>query len=243
MGSLLATQLQAVMQEGLLDSLLPFLTQDKILYKPQDLSSEGDTAGAAAFFPLSSLSRCGRSSDMKSRQNSSARLSRELTKEDKLVRCLVENKREIVIHVCDENRGAKKDFTCPQGLLMEKMEYFREITDGQHLEDVDISVHCDIKIFDWLMCWIKHDNFMEKPSLDTATVVSILVSASFLQVTPAFYSGAEVDIFLSDIRAGDGVPGLRLQEHEPHPHSDAHLQLCGRQPGHQTQPALQTIGD
>ena len=131
MGSLLASQLQAVMQEGLLDSLLPYLTQDKILYKPQDLSSEADPAGAAAFFPLSSLSRCSRSSDMKSRQNSSARLSRELTKEDKLVRNLVENKREIVIHVCDENRGAKKDFTCPQGLLMEKMEYFREITDGQ----------------------------------------------------------------------------------------------------------------
>ena len=131
MGSLLATQLQAVMQEGLLDSLLPFLTQaDKILYKPQDLSSETDSAGAAAFFPLSSLSR-SRNSDMKSRQNSSARLSRELTKEDKLVRVLVEREREIVIHVCDENRGAKKDFTCPQGLLMEKMEYFREITDGQ----------------------------------------------------------------------------------------------------------------
>ena len=129
MGSLLANQLQAVMQEGLLDSLLPYLTQDKILYKPQDLSSETDS-GAVAFFPLSSLSR-SRNSDMKSRQNSSARLSRELTKEDKLVRNLVENKREIVIHVCDENRGAKKDFTCPQGLLMEKMEYFREITDGQ----------------------------------------------------------------------------------------------------------------
>ena len=47
---------------------------------------------------------------------------------------------------------------------------------------MDISVHCDIKIFDWLMCWIKHDNFMEKPSLDTPSVVSILVSASFLQV-------------------------------------------------------------
>ena len=43
-------------------------------------------------------------------------------------------------------------------------------------------MHCDIKIFDWLMCWIKHDNFLEKPSLDTATVVSILVSASFLKV-------------------------------------------------------------
>ena len=30
-----------------------------------------------------------------------------------------------MIHVCDENRGTKKDFTCPQDLLMEKMIYFR----------------------------------------------------------------------------------------------------------------------
>ena len=34
----------------------------------------------------------------------------------------------------------------------------REVTNGQELEEVDISVHCDIKIFDWLMCWIKYDN-------------------------------------------------------------------------------------
>ena len=31
------------------------------------------------------------------------------------------------------------------------------------LEEVDISVHCDIKIFDWLMCWIKYDNPKVKP--------------------------------------------------------------------------------
>ena len=60
-------------------------------------------------------------------------------------------RREIVIHVCDETRGTKKDFTCPQGLLLEKMVYFRDITLGQQLDDVDISVHCDVKIFDWLM--------------------------------------------------------------------------------------------
>ena len=67
---------------------------------------------------------------------------------------------------------------------MEKMAYFKEITDGQHLDDVDISVHCDIKIFDWLMCWVKYDNIMDKPSLDSASVVSILVSASFLKASP-----------------------------------------------------------
>ena len=33
MGAVLATQLHAVMREGLLDSLLPFLVRDRKLYK------------------------------------------------------------------------------------------------------------------------------------------------------------------------------------------------------------------
>lgn len=28
---------------------------------------------------------------------------------------------------------------------------------GQKLEEMDISVHCDISIFEWLMKWIKRD--------------------------------------------------------------------------------------
>ena len=38
------------------------------------------------------------------------------------------------------------------------LKYFREVTSGQQLDEVDISVHCDIKIFEWLMCWILYDN-------------------------------------------------------------------------------------
>ena len=64
-------------------------------------------------------------------------------------------RREVVIHVCDETRDAKKDFTCPQDLLLSQMGYFRDITSGQSLEDVDISVHCDVTIFEWLMEWLK----------------------------------------------------------------------------------------
>ena len=60
-----------------------------------------------------------------------------------------------MIHVCDETRDAKKDFTCPQDLLLSQMGYFRDITSGQSLEDVDISVHCDVTIFEWLMDWLK----------------------------------------------------------------------------------------
>lgn len=95
--------------------------------------------------------------------------------------------RDVTIHVCDETRDAKKDFTCRQDLLLSQMGYFRDITSGQSLEDVDISVHCDVTIFEWLMAWLKQqgiDEEDERPKLEPSNVVSILVSASFLKMGP-----------------------------------------------------------
>ena len=90
----------------------------------------------------------------------------------------------------------------------------RDITSGQSLEDVDISVHCDVTIFEWLMDWLKaqaRDQLgpnesigaaapessggeatedtdkkpeEEEPELTPNNVVSILVSASFLKMGP-----------------------------------------------------------
>ncbi|XP_055915640.1 SANT and BTB domain regulator of class switch recombination [Eupeodes corollae] len=93
---------------------------------------------------------------------------------------------EVIIHVCDEIKGTFRDFTCPQKLLVSKMGYFTDVTAGQKLEDMDISVHCDIQIFEWLMKWIKksHDQDDALPQLDATNVVPILVSASFLQMEP-----------------------------------------------------------
>ena len=90
------------------------------------------------------------------------------------------------IHVCDEVKNMKKDFVCNQKLLVEKMGYFAEVTTGQRLEDMDISVHCDIGIFEWLMKWVKKDSLLEEdwPQLDAQCVVPILVSAAFLQMEP-----------------------------------------------------------
>lgn len=53
---------------------------------------------------------------------------------------------DVEIHVCDEVKGLKKDFRCPQKLLISKMGYFADVTAGQRLEDMDISVHCDIQV-------------------------------------------------------------------------------------------------
>jgi len=51
----------------------------------------------------------------------------------------------------------KQDFTCPRDLLVQEMRYFAEYlsTDSQRMEEVDISVHCDVQIFDWLIKYVK----------------------------------------------------------------------------------------
>jgi len=58
-----------------------------------------------------------------------------------------------LIHACT----VKQDFTCPRDLLVQEMRYFAEYlsTDSQRMEEVDISVHCDVQIFDWLMKYVR----------------------------------------------------------------------------------------
>uniref|UniRef100_A0A673KH46 SANT and BTB domain-containing protein n=1 Tax=Sinocyclocheilus rhinocerous TaxID=307959 RepID=A0A673KH46_9TELE len=80
----------------------------------------------------------------------------------------------MVIHVCDEAKNLKQDFVCPRNLLVKEMRYFEEYlsVDPQRWDEVDISVHCDVQIFDWLMNYVKkHSN-----------VISILISSEFLKM-------------------------------------------------------------
>ena len=51
----------------------------------------------------------------------------------------------------------KQDFQSPRDLLIHEMKYFADYLsmDAQRWEEVDISVHCDVQIFDWLMKYVK----------------------------------------------------------------------------------------
>lgn len=93
---------------------------------------------------------------------------------------------EVEIHVCDEDKNIRKNFRCPQKLLIQKMCYFADVTAGQKLDEIDISVHCDVVIFDWLMRWVKKDIIKksEWPVLEANNVIPIMVSACFLQMEP-----------------------------------------------------------
>ncbi|XP_012675372.2 uncharacterized protein KIAA1841 isoform X2 [Clupea harengus] len=94
----------------------------------------------------------------------------------------------MVIHVCDEAKNLKQDFGCPRDLLISEMRYFAEYlsVDSQRWEEVDISVHCDVQIFDWLMNYVKRntdpETHHEKPKLEPSNVISILISSEFLKM-------------------------------------------------------------
>ncbi|XP_072024179.1 SANT and BTB domain regulator of class switch recombination-like [Amphiura filiformis] len=94
----------------------------------------------------------------------------------------------MVIHVCDEAKNVKRDFQCPRDLLIVEMRYFAEYlsTEAQRWEEVDISVHCDVQIFQWLMRYVKRNSIetmgMEMPKLEPTNVISILISSDFLKM-------------------------------------------------------------
>ncbi|XP_043941189.1 uncharacterized protein KIAA1841-like [Protopterus annectens] len=91
----------------------------------------------------------------------------------------------MVIHVCDEAKNLKQDFVCPRDLLVTEMKYFAEYlsVDPQRYEEVDISVHCDVQIFDWLIRYVKRNSEKnEKPRLEPGNVISILISSEFLKM-------------------------------------------------------------
>lgn len=94
----------------------------------------------------------------------------------------------MVIHVCDETKNLKQDFMCPRELLVKEMRYFSEYlsVDAQRWDEVDISVHCDVQIFDWLMNYVRRNSAGEgakdKPRLEPSNVISILISSEFLKM-------------------------------------------------------------
>ena len=61
------------------------------------------------------------------------------------------------------------------------MKYFEKyLSDSKNLDDIDISVHCDVNIFDWLMRYVHKKN----PPFEIKTAISILISSDFLQMGP-----------------------------------------------------------
>ena len=70
---------------------------------------------------------------------------------------------------------------------MIEMPYFKDflIKDGQFISEVEILVHCDLKIFEWLLLYArKHidPDAYKECILTTSNVLALLVSSNFLKM-------------------------------------------------------------
>uniref|UniRef100_A0A182WCT7 DUF3342 domain-containing protein n=1 Tax=Anopheles minimus TaxID=112268 RepID=A0A182WCT7_9DIPT len=221
--TILNEKLDEVLNEGILDSVLPFIcpsngsgyhhkggTGQKLnVNNPLGsmnvgsssigvgCSSGGKSATSGASSPDTQSGSSGKKSTLSAvgdvSQNfliaSSSSTKTGVRRKSSIAQIAIPDSRaepEVIIHVCDEVKGSSRDFSCPQKLLITKMGYFADVTAGQRLEDMDISVHCDLQIFEWLMKWVKKESVAqdEWPALDPSNVIPILVSASFLQMEP-----------------------------------------------------------
>ncbi len=91
---------------------------------------------------------------------------------------------QISITVCDESKTLKRQFSCNRLLLIREMRYFADYLKDEpdQAEEVDISVHCDIDIFQWLMLFVHRRSSAELPELEPRIAVSILISSEFLKM-------------------------------------------------------------
>lgn len=197
----LSEKLDEVLNQGILDSFLPFICQQQpTSQSPKPATSISQLAIVPIANPtstnliktkqiiVSQKSATSMEKKMSDHGNGIIFSQKSLRKKSPIVIDQTKSTEpELTIHVCDEVKGVSRDFTCPQKLLVSKMGYFADITSGQKLEDMDISVHCDLEIFDWLIKWVKKEMLASQenwPKLSAANVIPILVSASFLQMEP-----------------------------------------------------------
>ncbi|XP_071546954.1 uncharacterized protein [Panulirus ornatus] len=198
--------LQLALQDGLLDSILPYMVSSLNLGVAPTLTpsptattcprtpaatTKGSTNKGGFLMPGPASHRSP-TRDGLSREPAlpttthAAPAHKEDQRPSSVFRGTPDRSPAIVIHVCDEARGLRQDFTCPRDLLIHHIGYFADVTAGQRLEDVDISVHCDVSIFEWLLRWVKRGQTEDHvpPVLDPRNAVSILISADFLKMAP-----------------------------------------------------------
>jgi len=60
-----------------------------------------------------------------------------------------------MIHVIDDSKDSKRDFTFSRSMLVKYMKYFEKCLEKiSDRDEIDISIHCDCVIFEWLLNYI-----------------------------------------------------------------------------------------
>jgi len=107
---------------------------------------------------------------------------------------MLTNLDQITIHVIDPVTHIKREFKCNKYILQEEMKCFttyiksldKEKEDKKNnsgikgIDDLEITVHCQIHIFRWLMEYINNPN--DEFHLNFKNIHSILMSSDYLDM-------------------------------------------------------------
>jgi hypothetical protein len=66
--------------------------------------------------------------------------------------------------VKDDAKSKRKEFLCSRTVLVAHMKYFEKFlsqTDFENENEICITVHCDLEVFEWLMAYV-HQSELEK---------------------------------------------------------------------------------
>ena len=179
------SQVQQLVELGLLDGLLPHLTE--VLSSP--------TPAPAAL------------SSARLRDTKSSGRSKRRDREPRRELSLTEHELIITIQVQDDAHRRCQEFRCAKPTLLQHMPYFRDVVRGQRLENVDITIHCELAVFGWLMRWVESRAAdAQPPPLTADIVISVLSSADFLRMEPLV--DACFEFISGDVGAVTDRPGV-----------------------------------
>ncbi|GMH44497.1 hypothetical protein BSKO_12449 [Bryopsis sp. KO-2023] len=89
----------------------------------------------------------------------------------------------VTIHVFDDARNLQQDFTCELQTLLASMRYFQTyLKKVGAAQDVEISVHCDVVVFAWLLRYAKTTPGPGTPKLTIENCLPILIASHFLKM-------------------------------------------------------------
>ncbi|PSN50899.1 hypothetical protein C0J52_05356 [Blattella germanica] len=173
---LMKRKLNEVIQEGLLDSVLPYVVpKQPAPHVGTKKSSSSETKKPPSLTSLDKSSSSQFSKEKLSINNRRKSSSGEI---------------EVEIHVCDEVKNLKRDFRCPQKLLVSKMGYFAEVTTG-NVVPILVSaafLQMDPLLQDCLQFCRQHMNEIAKTSTNLACL-----NDSILTRLANLFSNSEVE--------------------------------------------------
>ncbi|GLC51593.1 hypothetical protein PLESTB_000519300 [Pleodorina starrii] len=93
---------------------------------------------------------------------------------------------DAVVHVFDPGEpGKTRDFTCSIHTLTHGMRYFKDVLQksiDSRITPVEISVHCDVAVFEWLLGYC--NGSVTREHITVEGVLQLLIASNFLQMDP-----------------------------------------------------------